>query len=551
MRIKKINIPETNINNGLEEVNMHRLGHVVLLAGKNGSGKTRLLNLISNTILDKPTTVIFNALSKKIAEEEKKIQQSTESVEELRLKIKQQKRDKNAQMNLRLLNTQLKNQLNAIKSFENLKKGSEAELDWKLIETDGIHDSYTIIPFVPKSIEITDCNSIKKYEIKEYALKLDQVGVNHLSQGTFARIQIVQDHWFNATHQETEFSNLDKEKASKNYNRLKDLIFLFLGTDIGRTIDGEAMIFGFRLGQSNLSDGQRILLQLSLALYCQEKELDNIILFLDEPENHLHPSVIIHIIERIRERTPNGQIWISTHSIPILSYFDPSCIWFVDNNKVSYAGKGPEKVIASLLGDENHIEKLQDFISLPGILAINRYAFESLFQPLSVKTDNSDPQTLQIREEIKKHLSQEDKIRILDFGAGKGRLLANIVEANEQPMSQFCRWFDYVAFDRYPEDKNDCCAVLRKVYSNYDQRYFNDFSDLLSIYDKESFDVVIMCNVLHEIDPNEWALLFGPEGDIPNLLNDNGILLLVEDQVMPIGEKAYQKGFIVLNTADL
>jgi len=60
-----------------------------------------------------------------------------------------------------------------------------------------------------------------------------------------------------------------------------------------------------------------------------------------------------------------------------------------------------------------------------------------------------------------------------------------------------------------------------------------------------------MCNVLHEIDPNDWLKLFSKKGEIPNLLNENGILILVEDQEMPIGEKAYQKGFIVLNTAEL
>jgi len=60
-----------------------------------------------------------------------------------------------------------------------------------------------------------------------------------------------------------------------------------------------------------------------------------------------------------------------------------------------------------------------------------------------------------------------------------------------------------------------------------------------------------MSNVLHEIDPNSWLNLFGTGGDIPNSLSDNGIMLIVEDQQMPVGEKAYQKGFIVLNTSEL
>ena len=38
---------------------------------------------------------------------------------------------------------------------------------------------------------------------------------------------------------------------------------------------------------------------------------------------------------------------------------------------------------------------------------------------------------------------------------------------------------------------------------------------------------------------------------ISSLLSDNGILLLVEDHQIPIGEKAYQKGFLVLDTPQL
>jgi hypothetical protein len=45
--------------------------------------------------------------------------------------------------------------------------------------------------------------------------------------------------------------------------------------------------------------------------------------------------------------------------------------------------------------------------------------------------------------------------------------------------------------------------------------------------------------------------LFSEHGEIPSLLSDNGLLLLVEDHEMLIGEKAYQKGFLVLNTQEI
>lgn len=65
------------------------------------------------------------------------------------------------------------------------------------------------------------------------------------------------------------------------------------------------------------------------------------------------------------------------------------------------------------------------------------------------------------------------------------------------------------------------------------------------------FDVVLLCNVLHEIPVSEWLNLFAPEGAIFKLLKDDGFLLLVEDMNIPVGEKAHQRGFLVLDTAQL
>lgn len=547
MRITKINISKSSIQNGLETVKMDRLGQFVLLAGKNGSGKTRLLNLISNTIQSKPKVSQLDTAIQDIKNSEKQIRKQQERIDNY-LKAIQSTKDTNQ---IKAHEQQIQAHRQQIKQYENNIANYKKQLAWKLIETDIPYENHSIVPFIPKNLDIKDCNNFRKNEIDSYSKQIDQVGVNSLANGTFARIQTTQERWFNATHQDSNVPDDEKHKAIEDYNKLKELIKLFLDTELERNINGEPTLFGFPLGQSNLSDGQKVLIQLCLAIHCQQKSLNDIILFLDEPENHLHPSVIIETIERIKSKNPNGQIWIATHSIPLLSYFDPSSIWFIDNNKVSYAGTIPETVLKSLLGDEDRLSKLQDFISLPGIFALNRYAFESLFHPISVLTDKDDPQTLQIRDEIKKHLADETKVRILDYGAGKGRLLANIMENNPEPTSKLNSWFDYVAYDKYNYDSNECQEVIKKVYTDWEKRYFNDFSDLFSQYDKETFDIVIMCNVLHEIEPSQWLNLFSKEGEIPRLLNQKGILLLIEDQEMQIGEKAYQKGFIVLNTPEL
>lgn len=547
MRITKINIPSNLTQNGLESIKMERLGQVVLLAGKNGSGKTRLLNLITSTMKSKPKKSKIEGDKQGLKNTKKQIEDINNQIDVYQKSIITLQ-DENQKLAHEQQIQHLRNQL--LSSNKSVDVYND-RLNWNLIETDITDEAHTVIPFIPKILDIKDCNIFNQNQISQHADSIDKVGIDTLSVGTYARIQTTQVKWFNATHPDSNVPEEQKEKAIDDYLRLKELIKLFLNTELDRNINGEPTLFGFPLGQANLSDGQKVLIQLCLAIYCQQKSLDELILILDEPENHLHPSVIIETIERIMNKTTNGQIWIATHSIPLLSYFDPSSIWFMENNRLSYAGAIPEKVLESLLGNENRIAKLQDFISLPGIFALNRHAFESLFHPVSLITDKDDPQTLQIRDEIKKHLSNQDKIRILDYGAGKGRLLASVIDNNPEPISKLSIWFDYVAYDTSDTDSNDCKAVIDKAFSNSEKRYFNDMSELLTHFDKESFDIVIMCNVLHEIAPSNWLNLFSTDGEIPNLLNTNGILLLVEDQEMRIGEKAYQSGFILLNTPEL
>jgi SAM-dependent methyltransferase len=93
--------------------------------------------------------------------------------------------------------------------------------------------------------------------------------------------------------------------------------------------------------------------------------------------------------------------------------------------------------------------------------------------------------------------------------------------------------------------------VLLKAFGDADKKYFNDLNDLEAAHDKASFDVIIMCNVLHEVDPQYWLNLFRLNGSLSRLLKEDGVLLLVEDHQIPIGEKAYQNGFLVLDTPQI
>lgn len=546
MKITKINIPKTaESNDGLETIKMDKLTKVVLIAGKNGSGKTRILNKIFNTLSSKPKI-------SRLLKSEQEIKDLNTSIHSYKQSIIQLESQLTTAVGNAIteIENNIQNQKRNVDSWESSLKNCLYEQEWNLIETDLQTDAYPFIKFVPKKLELQDCNTFPKSQILSYASTIDNVGVDNLPQGAFAKIQVIQDRWHSVTHQFAQFEESDKTKAINDYEKLENIINIFLNTKITRTLDGEATLFGFPLGQSNLSDGQKILLQFCLALYSQEASLKDLILVLDEPENHLHPSVIIETIERILTCVTDGQIWIATHSIPLLAHFDPSQLWFVEKGKISYAGRIPEKVLESLLGDENEIAKLQDFISLPSQFATSRYSYESLIEPSAVMTNSDDPQTIQIRADLMA-LSTNGKLRILDYGVGKGRLISNISELDLNNQSNLIEAIDYIGFDKFNNDKLVCQASIEKAYGNAENRYFNDFTSLFSVYDKESFDIVIMCNVLHEIDPVEWLNLFQTNGIITNCLKQNGLLLLIEDQNIPVGELAYQKGFLVMDTPHL
>lgn len=157
----------------------------------------------------------------------------------------------------------------------------------------------------------------------------------------------------------------------------------------------------------------------------------------------------------------------------------------------------------------------------------------------------------QVKNELKKFKIGE-KIRILDYGAGKGRLADAMYYSDDiEKKADLHQWFNYIAFDPYISDKQFCEAAISRIYNSKDKRYYNNETYLLEDFGENSFDVIVMCNVLHEIPPKEWLNIFSSNGVIVKLLKSDGYLLLVEDQLIPIGEKPHQNGFIVLDLLQL
>lgn len=536
MKIIKVDIPANEAGHGLQDIKMDRLGNIVILAGKNGAGKTRILNKISEKLSVKPT-------QNDIERYETDIKNRTHSIGQWKQQIKNIEKG--------VSNNNKERYIHAISQGEIDIEKFKKEKDQKFIITDVEGERYFGISYVPKVQKLADPYKLTKEKIIDGAKLCRDIGTLDLTQRVLPYIQHLQNRYYSATHQHTVFSPEEKQEVIRSYNKLAELIEYNLGTRLIRDPNDTAILFGLPIGEANLSGGQSIVLQYCVALHAQEATLNNSILFMDEPETHMHPSAILEAIDNIRKSNPDGQIWIATHSIPILSHFDTSCLWFVEDGKVSYAGKTPEKVLKSLLGEDDETRaRLSNFLNYPDQLALTMHALECLYMPEAVQTGSEDPQTKQIKDYIESITKENGKVKILDYGAGKGRLLANILEQYGDHPDALAK-IEYVAYDAFTSDANICKTIIEQAYGNTENKYFNDMHQLNNDIPNNNFDVVVMCNVLHEIDPTQWLELFQPNGVITKLLSDTGVLLLVEDQEMPIGELAHTQGYIVFDTSEL
>lgn len=507
---------------GLVQIDMRRLGGVVVLAGRNGSGKSRTLQALRNTI---------NLLTQYSHFDETALNEQVIGLSEILTKVPRE----NASYH--------NNELEKLKSIQELRRKTTLLGNPRISE---------ITEFVPSSDPLTDpSNAGRAQQNSSYKNLASTIGMAEVNSMAPIYIDHIFSSRFNASHQETEMEATERQAIFDQCDTLRDLIeHLLPGASVGRDKAGNVTLFKLPIGQSNLSDGQRALLRLAVALHTQSAKLDEAILILDEPENHLHPDALVEFVDRLIKVTPNGQLWIATHSIHVLSHVEPESIWFMEEGSVSWAGRQPERVMRSLVGDEERVGRLERFLHLPSVLAMERFAAECLLPPSIATTGPEDPQSNQIRRLIERHRAEGQKLRILDYGAGRGRILATL----RQSGGNIRDLIDYRAFEPDAEARRHCIGAVADAFGldpKQAQTYVYDSEDSLRRQlNKESVDVAIMCNVLHEIHPENWCSLFKDE-ILGYCMKPDGYIFLLEDMEIPHGENAHKDGFILLDTEQL
>lgn len=472
---------------GFKKLDLRGLGSVVLPAGKNGSGKSRLLKLLTQyqKVQDK------NQKGEYLSDEEKEI-------------------------------------LDYVQPELMGKDGQKIEIK-----------EYTKINFLNYSqydVPLQSPDRFPTYVISKAKENLAKCDFEESALDALLYLKYLIKHY-----------RYDPDSDEENdLNALNELLEALLGQQL-TSLDGEPSMFGLPLNEMQLSPGQQYLLRMCIALHCN-KVKNNSILLLDEPETHLHPDALLNLIYQLQTRFQLDQIWIATHSVALLSRFNTSDIWHMTEQTAKKLGSKSGPLMESLLGELSQRVQLQDFIGAPVSFACNEFAYECLWEPPTVPYKRGDPQvTTTLKAVLDDPSTQHEEVLqtgttvVVDFGVGQGRFLEGVGMDHREQLSRL----DYYAYDKFDTDKETCQAIMCKY--NIDKTRYYNYSDIQALREelkiKGGATHVLMINVLHEIPPKEWPETFAT---IASFLRNDGKLILVETEELRYGEKPYMDGFLVV-----
>ncbi|MFY0572571.1 AAA family ATPase [Archangium lansingense] len=308
-----------------------------------------------------------------------------------------------------------------------------------------------------------------------------------------------------------------------------------------------AQIRGRPFNPDELSRGELVLAVWAIILHRQREWLRGACILIDEPENHLHPDVCIRALAALQKDIigPDGQIWLATHSIPLIAHAGMESVYFVDNGTIDYGGNKLEKVIERLMGGTEGRAKLRAFISDAEEIAFDVFAAQSLLPPSVASPRRDDPQQKQMVGIASNVGVHKENVRILDFAAGRGRLAAALKQAGLAAERKFTYYaFNDARFAR-KEELQECLQHVRQLEQlRPPETYLVDSLYKLTGPGAEPMDLVVMCNVLHEIPVDDWQRCFL---DIVDVLAEDGKLVILEDQLPPVGELPHANGYVILD----
>lgn len=284
------------------------------------------------------------------------------------------------------------------------------------------------------------------------------------------------------------------------------------------------------------SEGQKVLFALLSLIHYIKPD----ILIFDEIENHLHPEYISTLLDFLKKNIK--QTIITTHHPHIIFSKHVDVVNYLEFVKTSddlpdiLDKKRSEKMKTMKLKndvlDKNYSKLLSTYklfdsydnqllrISTTSISDLNDLLveiFTSLFNyeiaPPKYKK-KPDLQSQKLFEIFEKRIS-EQRLDILEFGAGEGRLLIDIQKIVKNTERECITWSLYEPYEQ----------PLKKLKANLSNLKFTQFINIYSEKPVSKFDFIIIPNVLHELTPDSIAEIMVY---CSKSLKENGCILIVE-----------------------
>ena len=283
-----------------------------------------------------------------------------------------------------------------------------------------------------------------------------------------------------------------------------------------------------------LSDGEKILFSLTLLLWYYKKDnkcpFNKCVLIFDEPERNLHAAAVKELLTALKEDFNPSQIFLASHSIDILASLEYHERFHLKEDDTLCLRHDVEEIIHNLTDNLYHKVKSL-YISLSDFSYCN-FIQQCFSNPKSIDSINSkDEQVIafvdRIETKIEDAQTQQQKLKILEIGAGTGRVYKSAKEN-----LQHC---DFHAYEPNPYCRKKCKELGLRVHDKIE--------DI-----EENFDILLFCNVLHEIEPDEWICTLN---QLITKLKDDGEFIFIERNVLTTGEHAHEYDFFVLGVEEL
>ena len=518
---------------GLKPAELRNLKSLVVLAGPNGAGKSRYLRLVPDVATRYSDAVV------RILDRRKQLDEFKGNPPSYLLPTQREAEISQMEEQLRTLE----------RIIATARWAGPVPQRMKIIPLRYTLASDSIS--VGSGYDVTDPNEAAPREVQRQAEDNKEGGFKKAANSVLAYVHEIARAMYDSEHPRHKDSDSVKQRLedARAFNRVLRAFFsaeVELGMD-----DDSRPVANFRgrpFRPGELSQGEQILLIWAILLHRQKEWLRGAVVLIDEPENHLHPDACIRALDALRSEDilgPEGQIWLATHSIPLIAYAGLDSVYLVDHGAIEYAGNRIEKVIDRLMGGEQGRVRLRTLLADADELAFDTFAAQCLLPPDVAAPREGDPQQAQMANLTREAGAHKQDVRILDYAAGRGRLAVSLKEAGLAAERKFTYFAYQAAGYTSEEERSECLERIRELgQPQSPEDYLVNSLDRLTVPGMAPMDLVVMCNVLHEIPVRQWLECFAR---IHEVLADDGQLVILEDQLPSVGELPHANGYIILD----